>query len=107
MKTFIFYLFIDFWAVTLLFCADQMVSDRKRELIQSSNKSVWLDMNFRITGRHVCFFASFMALFFVSAMRDHVGTDYRPYAQTYININKGYIDIWNAWLSPGYVLIND
>ena len=106
MKTFLFYLFIDFWAVTLLFCADQMVSDRKRELMQSSNKSVWLDMNFRITGRHVCFFASFMALFFVSAMRDHVGTDYRPYAQTYININKGYIDIWNAWLSPGYVLIN-
>lgn len=38
-------------------------------------------------------------------MRDHVGIDYGSYANVYLRINSGEMDIFNNWISPGYWLI--
>lgn len=42
MRTFIFYLCVDFLAVLMLLCADNMVSNRKRRLIQNYSGSMIL-----------------------------------------------------------------
>lgn len=103
MKNFCFYLFVESWAICLLYCADSMVSDRKRKLIQDYESSMTLQGG--LSGRHICFAVSFFVLFFISAMRDHVGRDYGSYAGVYQAVNAGNIDIMSNWLSPGYVII--
>ena len=53
----------------------------------------------------MCFLVSFLVLFLVIALRDHVGTDYDLYANTYLAINSGgEVDI--SWVGPVYIALN-
>ena len=87
-------------AVVILLCADNMVSyDKKTRILLGR-----IDTSY-IMARHVCFFASFLVLFLISGLRDHVGSDYSLYAGVYKGIISGRIDIFSGWQSPGYVLV--
>ena len=105
-STFIFYLCIDFIAVSLIACADSMVSERRRSEIQAYRKGMLLRRNVIFTAHHLCFVISFLVLFIVAALRDHVGIDYNLYASTYVNINSGHsYGYYDNWLSFGYVAL--
>lgn len=86
--TLIFYLCVEFIAVSLLACADSMISDTKRNFIQSDKGKFSFYRKFDIKSYHLCFVMSFLVLFLVLALRDHIGTDYDSYIRIYRDVNS-------------------
>ena len=82
--TLIFYLCVEFIAISFLACADSMVSETSRKLIQSGRKKFSF---YNIKAYHLCFVLSFLVLFLVLGLRDHIGMDYESYIGIYSNIS--------------------